>query len=174
VTHLFNGMEPLHHRVPGLVGAALTLDGLRCQLIADGVHVDPVVLKLAYRAKGPDGLILITDAMAGTGMPDGRYHLGQTDVAVVGGQARLPEGHLAGSTLTLDRAVAQMMTAADLPLATAVQMATLTPALAMGWMEAGRLAIGLPADLVLLDDACRVHITVVGGRVVYEAEASGA
>jgi N-acetylglucosamine-6-phosphate deacetylase len=170
VTHLFNGLEPLHHRQPGVVGAALTHDGLRCQLIADTIHVDPLVLKLAYRAKGADGLILVTDAMAGTGMPDGHYHLGDTEVMVSGGQARLPEGNLAGSTLTLERAVGHMMAAADLPLHTAVPMATITPARAMGWTDAGRLVVGAPADLVLLSPDLDVRLTMVGGAIAYAAD----
>jgi len=166
VTHLYNGLEPMHHRRPGVVGAALTMPGLRCQLIADNVHVDPIMLNLAYRAKGPDGIILITDAMAGTGMPDGRYHLGESEVIVQNGEARLPEGNLAGSTLTLDRAVRNMMAACGLTLPQALRMATETPARALGLSDRGRLVVGARADLILVDDAMNVRTTVVGGEVV--------
>lgn len=166
VTHLYNGLEPMHHRRPGVVGAALTMPGLRCQLIADNVHVDPIMLNLAYRAKGPDGIILITDAMAGTGMPDGHYHLGESEVIVQNGEARLPEGNLAGSTLTLDRAVRNMMAACGLTLPQALRMATETPARALGLSDRGRLVVGARADLMLVDDGMNVRMTVVRGDVV--------
>jgi len=166
VTHLYNGLEPMHHRRPGVVGAALTLPRLRCPLIADNVHVDPVMLDLAYRAKGADGIILITDAMAGAGMPDGRYHLGESEVIVQKGEARLPEGNLAGSTLTLERAVRNMMAACGLTLPQALRMASETPARACGLSDRGRLVVGARADLILVDDGMNVRTTVVGGEVV--------
>lgn len=169
VTHLFNGLEPLHHRKPGAVGAALTIDGLRCQLIADNIHVHPVVLKLAHRAKGSDGIILISDAMAGTGMPDGRYHLGDSDVIVDHGVARIPSGNLAGSTLTLERAVGNMMAVAGISLFEALQMATATPARALGLAHKGRLRVGADADLILLSPQVDVRLTMVGGEIVYRA-----
>lgn len=167
VTHLFNGMEPLHHREPGVVGAALSLDELRCQLIADNVHVHPAVLRLAVRAKTPNGILLITDAMAGTGMPDGEYRLGDELVIVRGGVARNADGALAGSTLTMDRAVANIMAATGLSLHQAVRMAGEIPARSLGMNDRGRLAIGAAADLVSLDDECRVTLTMVGGRIVF-------
>ena len=121
VTHLFNGMESLHHRKPGVVGAGLALDGLRCQLIADNIHIHPAVLKLAVRAKGPQGILLVSDAMSGTGMPDGDYDLGGQAVTVRDGVARIAsgaaQGALAGSTLTMERAVSNIMAAAELSLA---------------------------------------------------------
>jgi N-acetylglucosamine-6-phosphate deacetylase len=167
VTHLFNGMEPLHHRAPGAVGAGLALDALRCQVIADNVHVHPAALKLAARAKGPDGVILVTDAMAGTGMPDGEYTLGGVTVTVRGGVARDPHGALAGSTLTMERAVANMAAASGMGLAAALTMATRTPARAIGMGERkGRIAPGLDADLVALTEDLTVALTVVAGEVV--------
>ena len=170
VTHMFNAMEPLHHRKPGVVGGALALDALRCEVIADNVHVHPAVLKVAVRAKGVDGIMLVTDAMSGTGMPDGEYTLGGLRVTVRGGEARLADGTLAGSTLTLDRAVANIMAAAEIPLSDAVTMATRTPARALGLEgHKGAIAPGMDADLVALDDDVRVRLTIVGGRVVYEA-----
>ena len=172
VTHLFNGMEPLHHRQPGVVGAALTLPELTCELIADNVHVHPAVLLLAWRAKGTERIVLVTDAMRGAGMPDGRYLLGGLEVILQGGEARLPSGNLASSTLTLERAVANMMAATGLTLAEALPMATAVPAQTLGLADRkGSLAPGLDADLVVLDAELHVDLTVVGGEVVH---ASGA
>ena len=168
VTHLFNGMEPLHHRRPGAVGAALTLDSLRCQLIADNVHVHPAVLKLAVSIKGPERIILVTDAMRGTGMPDGEYSLGGLAVTVRGGVARIASGALAGSTLTLERALSNIMAAAELSLLEALSMATSSPALALRLEERkGAIAIGMDADLIVLDAEVKVLLTMVGGRVTY-------
>lgn len=168
VTHLFNGMEPLHHRAPGAVGAALALDAIRCQVIADNVHLHPATLKLAARAKGPDGVILVTDAMSGTGMPDGDYTLGEVPIAVRDGIARDPHGALAGSTLTMERAVANMAAASGMGLAAALTMATRTPAQALNMGERkGRIAPGYDADLVALEEDLTVALTMVAGEVVY-------
>jgi N-acetylglucosamine-6-phosphate deacetylase len=171
VTHLFNGMEPLHHRAPGVVGAALALEALRCQLIADNIHIHPAVLKLAVRAKGLDAIILVTDAMRGAGMPDGTYDLGGLAVNVRAGAARLADGTLAGSTLTLERAVRNIMAAADLSLADALRLATSVPACALGLQaHKGVIAAGYDADLVMLDEELNVHLTMVGGEVVFSGE----
>ncbi|MBC7235951.1 MAG: N-acetylglucosamine-6-phosphate deacetylase [Chloroflexi bacterium] len=168
VTHLYNGMEPMHHRRPGAVGAALTLDTLRCQLIADNIHVHPAMLKLAVRAKGPDGIMLVSDAMSGTGMPDGIYILGGLEVIVRGGEARLPDGTLAGSTLTLERAVANIVAAASVSLADALTMASQTPARALGLDgHKGAIAPGMDADLIVLDADLRVRLSVVEGRIAH-------
>jgi len=170
-THLFNGMEPLHHRRPGAVGAALALDSLRCQLIADNVHVHPAVLDLALRAKGVGGIILITDAMRAAGMSDGEYDLGGLAVTVRQGVARLAGGALSGSTLTLERAVGNMMAAASLTLPEALAMATRTPARALGLeRRKGAIAVGQDADLIIVDRDMRVSLTMVGGEIVYQAK----
>lgn len=167
-THLFNGMEPLHHRAPGVVGAALALDALRCEVIADGVHLHPATLKLAARAKGPDGIILVTDAMAGTGMPDGEYTLGGVTVTVREGIARDPFGALAGSTLTMERAVANMAAACEMGLAAVLTMAGRTPARALGMGDRkGRIAPGYDADMVALEEDLTVALTMVAGEIVY-------
>ncbi|NLD43817.1 MAG: N-acetylglucosamine-6-phosphate deacetylase [Chloroflexi bacterium] len=172
VTHLFNGMEPLHHRQPGVVGAALAMSGLTCELIADNIHVHPGALLLAWRAKGTDAIALVTDAMRGAGMPDGQYTLGGLGVTVQGGVARLASGNLAGSTLTLERALANMMAATGLPLPEALPMATAVPARELGLLgRKGSLAVGLDADLIVLNADLQVDLTVVGGEIVY---ASGA
>jgi len=174
VTHLFNGMEPLHHRQPGVVGAGLSLDGLSCQIIADNIHLHPAVLKIAVRAKGPQGILLVSDAMSGAGMPDGDYDLGGQAVAVREGVARIAsgpaKGALAGSTLTLDRAVRNIMAAADLTLAQALPMATSSPARSIGLSDRkGSIAAHKDADLVALDGDLNVTLTMVAGRIVYSA-----
>ena len=170
VTHLFNGMEPLHHRRPGAVGAALTLDALRCQLIADNVHIHPTVLRLAVRCKTPQSIILITDAMAGTGMPDGDYALGGLAVTVRQGVARVADGSLAGSTLTMERALGNIMAATGLSLCEALPMATSVPAQALGLARKGAIAPGMDADLIVLDDELQVWLTMVEGQIVHRGE----
>ena len=170
VTHLFNGMEPLHHRMPGVVGASLTLENLRCELIADNIHIHPVVLKLAARAKGADGIVLITDAIQGVGLPDGAYQEGGNTILVRDGIARIPAGNLAGSTLTLERGVANMRAATGWPLEAVLPMASRTPARALGLEgRTGTIAVGKDADLIVLDEHTTVCLTMVAGKVVYHA-----
>ncbi len=168
VTHLFNAMAPLHHREPGPVGAALSLVGLTCELIADRVHVHPAALALAYRCKGPGGIALVTDAMAGAGMPDGDYTLGGAAVRVRDGIARNAEGALAGSTLTLERAVAHMALATGEPPERMLPMASRTPARCLGLASKGDIAVGRDADLIVLDEALQVRMTMVRGTVAYQ------
>lgn len=126
-THLFNAMSGLGHREPGLAGALLS-SSVPCGLIADGIHVHPAMLKLAYRAKSASGLTLVTDAMAAMGMPPGRYKLGDREVIVDGVSARLADGTLAGSILTMDQAVRNVMAFTGCSLAAAIAMAAATPA----------------------------------------------
>lgn len=149
VTHLFNGMGPLHHREPGLLGAALSDDRLTPSLIADGVHVHPAALRAAARAKGWGGWILVTDAVA---WRDGRLDdRGELRVQVVDGAPRLADGTLAGSALTMDAAIRRMVVEAGIPLAEVVAAATSTPARLLGLGDRGRLVPGCRADLVALD-----------------------
>jgi N-acetylglucosamine-6-phosphate deacetylase len=170
-THTFNGMPPLHHRQPGPVGAVLSCDALRAQVIVDLVHIHPAVVKLIVRAKGVERTILVTDAMRAAGLSDGTYDLGGQAVMVKGGEARLASGRLAGSTLTLDRAVRNAMAAAGLTLPQALQMATLTPAQSLGLAKRkGSLEAGKDADIILLDEELEVVLTMVGGAVVYRWE----
>jgi N-acetylglucosamine-6-phosphate deacetylase len=167
VTHMFNGMPPMHHRQPGVVGAALTTRGVRVEVIADGVHLAPAAIRLILAAKGVDEMILITDSIAATGCADGEYSLGPMQVYVRDGQARLASGSLAGSTLTMERAVVNVARWTDAGLAGAWQMASLNPARQLGIDDCvGRLAPGYDADLTALDASGRVVWTMVGGRVV--------
>jgi N-acetylglucosamine-6-phosphate deacetylase len=168
-THLFNAMSPFSHRAPGAVGAALSDPRIRVQLIADLVHLHPVALKVAWAAKGAARCLLITDAMAATGMPDGDYRLGANIVQVRGGVARLEGGALAGSTLTMDRAVHNMVRVVGVPEVEALRMASEYPCDAIGERERGRIELGMVADLVLLDCDYTPSLTIARGEVVYRA-----
>jgi len=169
VTHLFNAMPPLHHRRPGLVGAALSDDALVCELICDGVHLEPAVVALAVRAKGASRCVLVSDSIPATGLSDGEHRLGNTAVQVRDGIARTPEGRLAGSTLTLDRAVLNTARWAGISVATAARMAGQVPATVLGDDQRGRIAAGRRADLVAFDDQ-GVRMTMVGGEVVWRRD----
>ncbi len=187
VTHLFNAMAPLHHRRPGLAGVALTDERVRVGLIADGLHVDPAVVTLAARALG-DRLTLVTDAVAALGEPleqatgparppagpPGRVRLGAltAQASAADGAVRLPDGTLAGSTLSLDRAVRNLMAFAGLPLADAVRAATSTPAAVLGLADSRAVVPGAAGDLVLLTEAGEVVATVIGGRLAHDARAA--
>jgi N-acetylglucosamine-6-phosphate deacetylase len=169
VTHLFNAMSPFSHRAPGVAGGALADERVRVQLIADLVHLHPAALKVAWRAKGAAGCLLITDAMAATGMPDGDYRLGPNLVQVRCAVARLEGGALAGSTLTMDRAVRNMIKAVGVSETEALRMASEYPCDAIGEKERGRIALGCRADLVLLDGDYTPLVTLVGGEIVHRA-----
>ena len=170
VTHLFNAMAPLHHRQPGLVGVALADERVRAGLIADGLHVDPRVVAVAARALG-ERLSLVTDAVAALGLPAGTARLGRltVDVSADDGAVRLADGTLAGSTLSLDRAVRNLVAFAGVPLETAVRAVTSTPAAVLGLPDRGVIAPGAVGDLVLLTPAGEVVATVVAGDVVHDA-----
>lgn len=167
-THLFNAMPPLHHRRPGPVGVLLDDRRVTVELVADGVHVDPAVFRLALGAAGPGRMSLVTDAMAAAGAGDGTYRLGTVEVVVADGVARtVGTGSIAGSTATADAlfrwAVANAPAAAAEPLALASQLISGTPARALGLTGVGRLAPGHRADLVVLDAALAVvHVMRAG------------
>jgi N-acetylglucosamine-6-phosphate deacetylase len=164
-THLFNGMRPFHHRDPGPVGAALNDPRLLLEVINDGIHLDPQVVRVALAAAGTDRVALITDAMVATGMPDGRYTLGSLDVDVAGGVARLATGahSIAGSTLTMNVAYARAVKA-GVSLVDASRMASTTPAQAFGWYTVGALETGKRADLVVLDEEYAVRKVMRAGE----------
>lgn len=167
-THTFNGMAPLQHRSPGALGVVLSDERIKAQIIADGIHVHPSIVKLLVKAKGVDHTILITDAMRATGLPDGDYALGDQMVTVQVGIARTQAGGLAGSTLTMDQALRNTMGFATLSLREALPMATSVPATAIGLeRQKGRIAAGFDADIVILDETCLVWMTMAGGQIVY-------
>ena len=166
-THLFNAMSPLHHRTPGTVGAALSDPRVRCELIADGVHVHPGAMTVAWRAKGPDGLCLVTDALRAAGLPEGTYRFDERAVTHRDGAMWLDSGALAGSGLTMDRALRNFLSSTGASLAEAWPVASRTPARAAGAAgQTGELRVGARADLVLLDARLEVIRTVVGGATV--------
>jgi len=162
--HVFNGMRPLDHREPGVVGAVLDDPAVTCEVIADGHHVHPAAVRLLARAKGAAGAVLVTDAIEAAGMPDGPYRLGDTPVEVRAGRAQTADGSLAGSTLTMDAAV-RNATAWGIPLRDALAMASTTPARVIG-LEArkGTIAVGHDADVAILDAGLRPVATLVGGQ----------
>jgi N-acetylglucosamine-6-phosphate deacetylase len=163
-THTFNAMRPLDHRAPGILGEVLINNQLSADLIADGIHVDPVVIDLLFRAKGMENFVLITDAISATGMPDGRYQLGTLEVELKDGRCTR-DGNLAGSALTMDRAVRNVMKFAGLSLQQAVRAASMNPAKAVG-INKGIIEAGTDADFVVLTQAGEVRATVVKGVVV--------
>jgi N-acetylglucosamine-6-phosphate deacetylase len=170
VTHLYSAMSGFGHRAPGSVGAALVDERVTVGVIADGVHCHPASVRLAVRAKGSARVALVTDAIAGAGMEPGIYKLDGQDIFVDDTLARLPNGKLAGSVLTLDQAVRNVVEWAGVDVAQACRMASEVPARLLGLSSKGRLAVGCDADLVLLDDAGGVLATFREGRCVYRKE----
>lgn len=169
-THTYNAMTGLHHREPGTLGAVLTLPQVRCEIIADNIHVHPGAMKLALAAKGVGGIVLVTDSIRGAGLTDGTYQVDERDVIVKDGSARLADGTLAGSILTMNAALRNFMNATGAPLETIWPVASLNPAQAVGIASRkGSLEIGKDADLVLVDDSINVHLTMVEGRIVYQS-----
>lgn len=168
ITHLFNVMNPIHHREPGVVGAALLSD-VKVEIIADGIHLHPEILKLVSQLKTKD-MILVTDSIRATGMPDGEYEGGGQRIVVKDGIARIPEGNLAGSTLAMNNAVRNMTTWAGVDILKVLQMCTVNPAVLLGVYDVmGSLELGKYGDLVIMDKEYNVRFTIVGGEVVYEA-----
>jgi len=163
-THAFNAMRPLGHRDPGILGEILMDERLSAEIIADGIHVDPLIVQLFLKAKGADAAVLVTDATSATGMPNGRYRLGSLEVDVKDGKC-LADGKLAGSVLTMDKAVQNIMKFANWDLQQAVRLATLNPARTAGLLpNAGRLAPGAVADIVALGPSGEVRKTIVHGQ----------
>ena len=161
-THTFNAMRPLDHRSPGILGLVLSDDRVSADLIADGIHLDPATVKLLAAAKGPERTVLITDATAATGMPDGHYHLGSTEIDVKDGHCT-SHGRLAGSVLTLDQAVRNLARFAGWSLQQAAGAASWNPARVAGLAGKGALHPGADADFVVLSPDGKVQQTFVAG-----------
>ncbi|MBD2870503.1 N-acetylglucosamine-6-phosphate deacetylase [Paenibacillus arenilitoris] len=173
--HTYNAMRGLHHREPGTLGAVLTEERIYAELIADGMHVHPAAIRLLLAAKKTDKVILITDAMAAAGMPDGDYELGGLAVVVKGGEARLREGNaLAGSCLTMIGAVRFMLEHTELGIVDVSRLASGNAARQLGLFgRTGSIAGGKQADLVLTDAQFNVKQTWVNGRSVYASDSQG-
>jgi N-acetylglucosamine-6-phosphate deacetylase len=169
-THLFNAMRPVHHREPGPVVALLEDPRATVEIILDGVHVHPAILRHALTAKGAGRVALVTDAMAAAGMGDGDYRLGGLGVRVVGGVARLADGGaIAGSTLTMDAAFRRAVQGTGLPLEVAARLASTTPAAVLGLPDIGAIEAGKRADLVVLDQDLRVTAVMIAGAWIKDA-----
>lgn len=167
-THLFNAMTALAHRNPGVVGAALSDERVSCELIADTFHVDKGLFKLVSKIKG-DKLVLITDCIRAGGMPDGDYTLGGQPVHKEGIKCLMPDGTIAGSVLTLNKAVYNLYKNSDLELFEAVNCASLNPAKSIGEdTQIGSIDTGKRADLIIVDEEFNVLTTILGGNLVYE------
>ena len=168
-THTFNAMRALDHREPGILGVVLTTGSVYAELICDGIHTAPELVRLWFSAKGPERGILVTDAMSATGMPDGEYTLGGFQVHVADGRA-MARGVLAGSVLTLDRALKNFVEFTGAPIEQALRLLTTNPAAMTGLGNgAGQVVVGGPADLVAVNDEGRLVASIHGGRPAGEA-----
>ena len=170
VTHMFNGMHQLHQRVPGMVGAGLVSAELSCELIADGMHVHPAVVRMLVAAKGLDRVLLVTDAINAAGLPDGDYVLGEgASITVTSGRATVQGSEtLAGSTLTMGQAVKNIVAFAGVSVVEASQMASTNAARLLGRSDTiGEISTGHLADLVVLNSELDVCATMVGGNWAY-------
>ena len=171
VTHTFNAMKPMHHREPGIPGAAFDTDGIRCELICDNLHVHPAMQRLVHRQKGREDIILITDSMRACLMAEGESELGGQKVFVKGGEARLADGTIAGSILTMEKAVFNFVVNTQAPLPDVIAMATENPAKALGVFDRmGSLEPGKQADITMFDDSMTIKKTLVGGKVFFDAD----
>ena len=164
--HTFNGMKGLHHREPGVVGAIMD-SPLVSEVIADGIHLHPAVIRILSKLKLPEKMVLVTDAMRAAGLEDGEYDLGGLNVIKRGQEARLEDGTLAGSTLTLQRAVQNAVNLVGLTIVDAVAMAATNPAKLLGLSDKGLIGVGKDADLTLLTPQLEVRETIIGGEIVY-------
>lgn len=172
ITHLFNGMQQFHHRKPSVVGAALDTD-VNCELIADNVHVHPAMQRLVYKIKGSDHLILITDSMRACMLPDGESELGGQVVIVKDQVAKLRDGTIAGSVLTMNEAICKFQYNTGAPLPEVIKLVTVNPAKELGIYDLkGSIESGKQADLVLFDDTIEIFTTIVKGKQVYQRRPS--
>lgn len=170
-THTYNAMTGLNHREPGTLGAVMTSPDVFCELIADNIHVHPVAMAILLATKGIDRLILITDAVSVAALPDGSYEVDSRPVVIRDGAVRLPDGTLAGSTLTMDRALHNLSLATGQPITSLWPTSSLNAARSIRIADRkGSLEVGKDADLVLIDDQVNVYLTVVEGQIVYQRD----
>src|SRR4030095_477028 len=171
MTHFMNAMPALHHRSPVPVGWGLLRDGVTCDVIADGIHLDPRMLQLLHKLKGPERLMLISDALAAAGKGDGNYEIWEETITVKGGRTSNAHGSIAGSVITMLEAV-QLMKSLGVAEVDLARMASTNPARLLGIdQECGSIAEGKRADLVALDEDGSIVLTVIGGVVVLDARA---
>ena len=170
VTHTYNAQTPLHHREAGVVGAAMLIDELNCEMICDTIHVSVPAIKIFVKNKPHDKFTLITDAMRAKGMPDGLSELGGQQVFVKNGEARLSDGTLAGSVLKMNVAVKNLVEKVGVSFTDAVDFASANPAKNLGlYDERGSIEVGKRADFAVMDKDYNILYTVIGGKVVYKA-----
>ena len=167
ITHLYNGMRDYHHREPGIVGAALTEKKVYVEVIADLIHLHPATLIITKRCKGPSRMILVTDSISGAALNDGTYKLGSQTVTIKSGIAKLENGTLAGSTLTMIKAIRNIVKL-GVSLRDAVRMATLTPSRAIGVKSIGKIAEGYRADFTILNEKLEIVETYIDGKPMLE------
>lgn len=168
ITHLFNAMTPLNHREMGVVGAALTTD-VYCEIICDNIHINPNLYQFVLNNKGKDKVILITDSMRAGCMPDGKYELGGQEVFVKNNVARLASGNLAGSVLTLNKAVYNFLKNTNLSINEAINLASLNPAKSINMDSTkGSLEVGKDADIALFDDEMNCYMSISHGEIVFD------
>ncbi|MBA4310349.1 MAG: N-acetylglucosamine-6-phosphate deacetylase [Chlorobiaceae bacterium] len=170
VTHMFNAMSPFHHRTPGVVLSALLRNELKIELIADNLHVHPAVMEFLLKLKGANGIILITDSIRAGGMHEGEYEFADQKIFMKDHRAFLPDGTLAGSTLTLNMAIRNMVESANAKITDAVRMASLNGAKVLHTKK-GILAVGKEADVVVMDNDYEVELTIKKGKIVFKREA---
>jgi N-acetylglucosamine-6-phosphate deacetylase len=169
VTHMFNAMRPFHHRKPGIILSSLLRNELKIELIADTLHVHPAVMELLLKLKGANGIILVSDSIRAGGMHEGEYEFADQKVYMKAKKAYLEDGTLAGSTLTLNIAVKNMVETANAKLTEAVRMASLNGAKVIHTNhKKGILAVGKDADIVILNNDYEVETTILGGRIAYQ------
>jgi len=174
ITHMYNAMSGLHHREPGVVGAVLHSHDCYAELIPDGVHVHPAAMRLMVERLGTDRVILITDATMVAGLPEGEHDVGDVHIIVRDGVARIPAGNLAGSTIEMNRCVANACSLLGASMQEAVRMASTNPARMLGLdQRLGRLEEGMDASLVVLEENADVALTMVNGAIVYDTGVAG-
>ena len=171
VTHLFNAMPSLHHRDPSPLAAIFERPDITCQVITDGVHIHPAVLRLAYKALGPGRFVTITDGIQALGLPDGRYVYNNIEYECRNGTPRYKDGTLIGTAVTLNELLVRLMRFTQCPLATAIRTVTENPARVLGLEKTkGRIAPGYDADMVILEKDLSVRTTLVAGQVVHQRQ----